>query len=103
MQVFMDNPDLEVQANRDTGEKTLAELSKEFLNKKALEPHRSRHAGDHDRVITEEFVQVAHRRCADEVTETGVLRYHRAMRQRGLSDRTASNQIGGLLALLRHC
>ncbi|PSH04777.1 MAG: hypothetical protein CXZ00_05240 [Acidobacteria bacterium] len=54
-QLANDNPDLEIQSGVREGEKTLAQLGKEFLGLKALEPHRSRDAGDLYRAMIEEF------------------------------------------------
>jgi integrase len=102
-QLASDNPDLEIQSNVRAGEKTLAQFGKDFLDMKALEPHRSRDAGDLYRGIVEEFVPLVRRRYANEIKDADVLRYHRALRERGLTDRTASNRISGLLTFLRFC
>lgn len=50
-----------------------------------------------------EFLQVTGKTYADEVTQDDLLRFQRALRDRGCSDRTIHNRHANVLAFLRSC
>jgi integrase/recombinase XerD len=101
-QLSMSNPDLEIQPPV-RGAKTIAEWGREFLAKKDLEPHRSRHTMEKYKGIVEAVTKQFGQKTAEALTETDVLRYHKSLRERGLSDRTASNSYIMLVTFLRFC
>jgi len=101
-QLAMSNPDLEIQSPV-RGAKTIAEWGREFLAKKDLEPHRSRHTMEKYKGIVEAVTKQFGQKTAEALTETDVLRYHKSLRERGLSDRTAANNYITLVTFLRFC
>src|ERR1017187_1273514 len=73
-QLSMSNPDLEIQPPV-RGAKTIAEWGREFLAKKDLEPHRSRHTMEKYKGIVEAVTKQFGQKTAEALTETDVLRY----------------------------
>jgi integrase len=101
IQITLDNPDLEIPAAPEQG-KTIADFAKEFLYARSLEPHRSRDTMDNYRVVLEEFQANCRKQFPEQIVQTDILAYHKALRVRGLSDRTASNRFGTLSTFLRY-
>lgn len=60
-------------------------------------------AAEVNRLVCEEFLAVTQLTYADEVTRDSVFKFHRALRARGLSDRTVSNKHARLRSFLRYC
>lgn len=104
-QLAMSNPDLEMiqQAQKSMGAKTIVEYGREFIAKKGLEPHRSRHTMEKYGLIVNDVTKQFGMKPPEAVTETDILRYHKSLRDRGLSDRTASNNYIMLVTFLRFC
>ena len=100
-QITLENPDLGIP-NLSGVAKTIAQLAKEFLEVKSLEPHRSRDAMDNYRIVISEFQANCRKQYPGQITQYDILMYHKALRDRGLSDRTASNRFGTLSTFLRY-
>jgi integrase len=64
-------------------------------NRKAME------AAQQARLVTDEFMQVCRKTFVDEVVKDDVYRFHRALRDRGCSDRTVANKHARLRSFLR--
>lgn len=60
-------------------------------------------AAEVNRLVTEEFISITGRTFADEVTREDIFKFHKAMRTRGLSDRTMSNKHKRLRSFLIYC
>jgi integrase len=55
------------------------------------------------RLVTDEFIATVPKTYVDEITREDVLRFHMALRKRGLSDRTVANKDARLRSFLRFC
>jgi len=91
------------------GVKVIEEAGRLYLRRAALnfeEDAKNRHAleaAEVNRLVTEEFLAVTGLTFADEVTRDHVFKFHRALRARGLGDRTVSNKHKRLRSFLLYC
>jgi integrase len=60
-------------------------------------------AAEVNRLVMDEFIATVSKTFVDEITREDVLRFHAALRKRGLSDRTVSNKDDRLRSFLRFC
>ena len=77
--------------------KAAQNFEEDAKNRQALE------AAEVNRLVTEEFIAVTGLTYADEVTRDHVFRFHKALRKRGLGDRTVANKHARLRSFLRYC
>ncbi len=58
-------------------------------------------AAEQARLVTKEFMEVSRKTFVDELTRDDIFRFHRALRDRGSSDRTVANKHARLKSFLR--
>lgn len=75
-QISLDNPDLEIPAPSES-DATIAQLAKEFIEAKSLEPHRSRDAMDNYRIVLAEFQANCRKQYPNQITQNDILMYHK--------------------------
>ncbi len=91
------------------GVKIVEEPGRVYLRKAALrfeddaKDRKAFEAAEVNRLVTAEFIAVTGRTYADEVTRDDVLKFHKALRARGLSDRTVSNKHKRLASFFKFC
>ena len=64
-------------------------------NRKAME------AAEQARLVTDEFMEVCRKTFVDEIVKDDIYRFHRALRERGCSDRTVANKHARLKSFLK--
>ncbi len=77
--------------------KQAAQCEQDALNRQAPEAARIL------KLVATDFLDVTGVAFADQVTKDHVYRYHKGLRERGLSDRTISNKHKTLMSFLRFC
>jgi integrase len=91
------------------GVKIIEETGRLYLRRAAIkfeEDAKDRNAleaAEVNRLVCEEFIAVTGLVYADEITREHVFKFHRALRARGLSDRTLANKHARLRSFLRYC
>ncbi|CAN5750837.1 hypothetical protein BH10ACI4_BH10ACI4_17000 [soil metagenome] len=91
------------------GVKILEDPKRLYLRKAALkfeEDARERgslESAEVNRLVTDEFIALTGRTFVDEITRDDVFKFHKALRGRGLSDRTLSNKHKRLRSFLIFC
>ncbi len=93
--------DVDVDLEEDSSRKTVAVELKRFIE--AAKDRGSEVAADVYRLAGDEFVSVIRKTYLDEITAGDILKFQRALRKRGCSDRTIANRHASIISFLRWC
>lgn len=91
----------------DAGAKIVEEPTRTYLRRAAAlyiqdaENRKASEAAEQARLVTDEFMEVCRKTFVDELTRDDIFRFHRALRERGCSDRTIANKHARLKSFLR--
>ncbi len=89
------------------GAKIVEETSRTYLRRAAgmyIQDAENRHAleaAEQARLVTDEFMEVSRKTFVDEVTREDIFRFHRALRERGCTERTIANKHARLKSFLK--